>query len=224
MDRPDPAGKGHMRGVGVAQEAHAQAWISGDDGRQVLEVVRRRQFGHRPDSAQAGLGCGASRPSSRPQEELALEQVETQPPADLEGPAAVHAAGHQLSRTHALAGGSDERLQLVRRPSPDLDHDRMRPVEQRPVHRGKIGGVQREPEASHGVTVDGVSQVVVERLVRRQAEDDALVGQAKRAPLDELPARDTQENETAGSERMKLLGQHKLGVGALRHRSQIAAR
>jgi hypothetical protein len=100
----------------------------------------------------------------------------------------------------------------------------MGPVEQRPVHRGEVDGVQSEPEASHGVTVDGVPQVVVEGLGRPQAEDDAIVRQGKRAPLEELRARDAQEYQAARSECMELLGQNQLGIGALRHSSQIAAR
>jgi hypothetical protein len=163
-----------MGGVGIAQEAHAQTWISRDDGCQLLEVVRCRKIGHRPDSTQAGLGYGAGRSRSRPQEELALEHVETQPPADLEGPAAVHSGRHQFPPTHALTHRSDELREPVGGVSPDLDNHRLDPVEQRPVRGAEVDSIQRQPEASHGVTVDGVPHVAVDGLRDPEKEDDAI--------------------------------------------------
>ena len=97
-------------------------------------------------------------------------------------------------------------------------------VDQRPVQRGALAGVHCEPEAAHGMTVDRVLQVGVEGLLRPEAKDHAVARQRKRPLLEELPARDTQYDQAAWSDRVEFVAQHDLSISALRHRIQEAAR
>ena len=93
-----------------------------------------------------------------------------------------------------------------------------------PCPGGRVRADHGDLKTAHRVTVDGIPQVLVERLDRLQAEDDPLLRERQRAALEKLAGRDAQEHEAAGRDCMELLAQNQLGVLAFGHGVQIAAR